>query len=387
MPSYQDSTSTAGPADGDRSATVVACAAVMTFLATVAVGLRFYVRGKHLRSIKSEDWCILVAMILCIVSAAFMIEATRSGLGRHVGEVSFAGMAGYLKNSYFQTLCYNLSLCFTKLSILLLYLRVLTPENARKVTWATIGIVAIYNAWALAMYLTMCIPLHKMWEGPSVPGYCHPDSVWWALTYLHIVTDFMIFVIPVPVVVGMTLPTRQKAGLLVVFTMGLFVCLISVIRTIFLNQLLYSTDPTWDLVIIANWSSAEINAAVVCACLPTLRPALARAFGPLLDRVFPEQHQSLEYPSDGAPRTIGSMPMNAFGSGQRGNGSGAPARAGSSWPVTDEDSLSLTEAETIGNQHHSKDLDPGRELDVHGHVSGVESSTELVSPPKVHVKG
>jgi hypothetical protein len=98
---------------------------------------------------------------------------------------------------------------------------VLTPENARRVTWVTMGIVAIYNAWGLAMYLTMCIPLHRMWEGPSVPGSCHPGSVWWALTYLHIITDFMIFVIPVPVVVYMTLPARQKMGLLAVFTMGL----------------------------------------------------------------------------------------------------------------------------------------------------------------------
>ena len=106
------------------------------------------------------------------------------------------------------------------MSILLLYLRVLTHDYIRKVTWVTIGIVGTYNAWAMGMYLSMCVPLEKVWE-PLMDGYCHPWSVWWALTYLHIITDFMIFVIPIPVVVTMTIPKRQKAGLLIVFTMGL----------------------------------------------------------------------------------------------------------------------------------------------------------------------
>jgi hypothetical protein len=120
------------------------------------------------------------------------------------------------------TLFYNLSLCFTKLSILLLYFRVLTYDYARKVIWVVFGIVGIYNAWGIAMYLTMCVPLAKMWDPVhNEGGYCHPWSVWWALTYLHIATDFMIFLVPVPVVVSMTIPLRQKVGLLIVFTMGL----------------------------------------------------------------------------------------------------------------------------------------------------------------------
>ena len=119
-----------------------------------------------------------------------------------------------------QTLFYNLSLCFTKLSILMLYLRVLTHDYIRKVTWAAISIVGIYNAWGLCMYFTICIPLPKMWD-PSLSGHCHPLSVWWALTYLHIATDFILFFIPIPVVVTMTVPLRQKVGLMIVFTMGL----------------------------------------------------------------------------------------------------------------------------------------------------------------------
>jgi hypothetical protein len=96
----------------------------------------------------------------------------------------------------------------------------LTHDYIRKVTWGALAIVVIYNAWGVAMYLTMCVPIAKMWDR-SIGGYCHPHSVWWALTYLHIITDFMIFIIPIPVVVTMTIPMRQKVGLLAVFTLGL----------------------------------------------------------------------------------------------------------------------------------------------------------------------
>ena len=113
-----------------------------------------------------------------------------------------------------------MSLFFTKVSILLLYLRVLTHEYIRKISWWTLAFVVLYNVWGLGMYLTMCIPLQKMWDS-DLEGYCHPWEVWWALTYLHLITDFVIFLIPIPVVVTMTVPLRQKIGLLVVFTLGL----------------------------------------------------------------------------------------------------------------------------------------------------------------------
>jgi hypothetical protein len=120
---------------------------------------------------------------------------------------------------YFMNLFYNLSLSFTKISILLLYLRVLTYDYIRKATYVTLAIVIVYNLWGIVMCITICIPIARMWD-PSIPGYCHPFAVWWALVYLHIITDFIIFLLPIPVVITMSIPTRQKAGLLVIFTLG-----------------------------------------------------------------------------------------------------------------------------------------------------------------------
>ena len=124
------------------------------------------------------------------------------------------------QTTYVKTLFYNLSLCFTKISILLLYLRLFkTYDYLRIAIWSVLSIVVVYNLWSICMYLTFCIPLQKYWHR-EIEGYCHPVTVWWALTYLHIISDFMIFVLPIPGIVPMSIPRSQRAGLLCLLCIG-----------------------------------------------------------------------------------------------------------------------------------------------------------------------
>jgi hypothetical protein len=45
------------------SGSIIACVGVMFAASTVSLGLRFYVRGRLLRAIAAEDWCILAAWV------------------------------------------------------------------------------------------------------------------------------------------------------------------------------------------------------------------------------------------------------------------------------------------------------------------------------------
>jgi hypothetical protein len=49
--------------EGDLTGNIIACAVVMPVLASSFIGLRFYIRGRILRAVKIEDWCILVALV------------------------------------------------------------------------------------------------------------------------------------------------------------------------------------------------------------------------------------------------------------------------------------------------------------------------------------
>jgi len=67
--------------------------------------------------------------------------------------------------------------------------------------------------------MTLCIPLQAYWDS-SIHGDCKPISYMWAAIGLHIATDFLIFLIPIPVVWSMIIPIRQKIGLILIFALG-----------------------------------------------------------------------------------------------------------------------------------------------------------------------
>jgi len=53
-------------------------------------------------------------------------------------------------------------------------------------------------------------------------------------------------------------------------------CAISVIRIFTLKEALATEDPTYYNTGAACWSVVELNCAILCSCLPTLRPLVAK---------------------------------------------------------------------------------------------------------------
>ena len=62
------------------------------------------------------------------------------------------------------------------------------------------------------------------------------------------------------------------------------VCIISVVRVILIWRDIESgnTDVTWNAASTANWNTFEVNIAIICACLTTIKPAITRMFPSLL---------------------------------------------------------------------------------------------------------
>lgn len=114
---------------------------------------------------------------------------------------------------------YQFSLAFTKVSILILYLRLLTYHPARWLVYTMLCVVVIYNIWGFVSEMTTCIPLSKLWSDPGY-GSCHPMSFTWAVIGLHIVTDFLILFLPIPIFFNVKMSSSKKITVLAVFTVG-----------------------------------------------------------------------------------------------------------------------------------------------------------------------
>lgn len=113
-----------------------------------------------------------------------------------------------------------MSICLTKVSILLLYLRSLTYEWTKISLWILMAVVVVTGLAYIGVVATACLPLHALWDDAAHAAYCHPREVYYAIAGLQIGTDFLIFLLPLPVVWSMRSPRDQKAVLITVFSFG-----------------------------------------------------------------------------------------------------------------------------------------------------------------------
>ncbi|OCL13370.1 hypothetical protein AOQ84DRAFT_283276, partial [Glonium stellatum] len=93
---------------------------------------------------------------------------------------------------------------------------------------------------------------------------------------INIVTDCTILILPMPFIKKLQIPKRQKITLMVILSIGTFTRLTSMLRLHALYVLSKSKDPTWDQPATAYWSAIGLNTAIICACVPVLRPLVSR---------------------------------------------------------------------------------------------------------------
>jgi hypothetical protein len=202
---------------------IIISSAVCWFIAAFFVSLRFYTRRIIIRVLGPSDWSILLALIFAGATCGGVIEQAIHGAGHHVWDLDpndTASAMAWGRAAWYGILFYSLSLCFSKIAILLLYIHLFTFKWARLGGQILFGIVVISHLYMTLVAFTACIPLYSYWDFTVTKKYCHAQSIWWSSTGLHMVTDFLIFLLPMPIVWTIRLPRRQKLILSAVFGFG-----------------------------------------------------------------------------------------------------------------------------------------------------------------------
>ncbi|CAI7582898.1 unnamed protein product [Penicillium viridicatum] len=261
-----------------RGAQGLIVSVVFTALATCFVGMRMYTRIKLMNRVEANDWMVVIALVNSYIFMALDIIEAVSGMGVHFKDIPPGIFLRQMKAFWLTIPFYNAAVLCAKASILMQYFRVFPTHRMRVVCWTMITILAIYGTWAVISAFLNCIPVAKFWDD-SIKGYClNKTKLWFSNASMHISTDIAILVIPIPALIAVDLPRKQKFALMIMFALGGFVCITSIIRLLSLKQIADSTDPTYDNVGAASWSAIECNTGIICACLPTLKPLVARIF-------------------------------------------------------------------------------------------------------------
>ncbi|KAK4195884.1 hypothetical protein QBC40DRAFT_184766 [Triangularia verruculosa] len=277
------------PTDAGRSlqADIVACAVLTWLIALGFVAVRFYTRGRLNNVLGASDWCIIPALVFSAGVTASSLEQMARGAGKHAWEADWMQMSALERAAWYGILFYNLSLTFSRISILLLYRRIFTYSWAKRAIQIVLVLVVLIGIWLVVSVCTACIPLEAFWNWGlffTQEVYCQPGNIWWANAALHIVSDLVIMALPMPVLSALKLARRQKYALVGVFALGFFVCIVSIIRLVYLIDVvkMQGYDATYSSAQMIYWTSVEVNAAICCACLMTLKPLIQRLFPRLL---------------------------------------------------------------------------------------------------------
>jgi hypothetical protein len=170
---------------------------------------------------------------------------------------------------------------FIKMSLLFLYLRLSPDQIFRTLVYIMIFVSAGFGIGSVCSAALQCRPISKLWI-PDTPGSCiHVITFYYANAVINIVTDIIIYALPIRILWALQLPKRQRLGLVLLFSLGGLVVVASLIRLATLKALINSTDPTWSLVSPYNWSTIEIHVGIFITCGPAFK-AFVRRYLPRL---------------------------------------------------------------------------------------------------------
>lgn len=325
-----------------RSETVLAVTIVMVTISSLFVGFRILSRGAIVKRIMLDDYFILVAWALAVGLSAGVCYSTVYGLGRHEVDIPAEWQRSLRESYYAVSVLYQPALMATKTSILAFYLSLSTADRVFK--WACLVTLGVVNAGGLALtFVTafQCSPVNALFQ-MVIPANAHCTdilTIYLASVPLNLITDLALLLLPMPILTAMRLPRKQKIILVVTFSAGIFVAVVDVVRISYLqsaaearlsqiqssrssaaaaassssataSSLNVSTmemDTSWYLSYTYLWTAIEVNVGIMCACVPALKPLVAR-FLPTMLR-DPGEHSRFASVSDkGQAARTGAVP-------------------------------------------------------------------------------
>ncbi|KAJ8118631.1 hypothetical protein OPT61_g445 [Boeremia exigua] len=249
-------------------------------IAMIIVFLRLYVRIGWLKKSWWDDYLMVAAMVFSIGTTVLVIMATQMyGWDKHVWDMKRPELSTGRKASMAGQTLFVLASSTVKMSILVSYFRI-APEKSlfRKLVWGTFALVFTAFVVFLVALWVQCIPISSYWKLTADHRDCIPEGPpLMVQSILNVVTDFMIYALPIPTLFSLSLPWNQRIGLVILFSVGGVIVVAGSFRAYWIHYTLFETyDATWEGYNIWIWTAIETNVGVICGCIPALKPLLFR---------------------------------------------------------------------------------------------------------------
>lgn len=195
-------------------------------LATLFVLARIATKSLLSRTWGSDDTTLTLSWLSSLALTVLSCLQTRYGAGQHLASVPLSNLKPSLQLAYATLLLYNLTLCLTKVSISLFYLRVFADRWNKPLSLAALTFVVAYTVPLEIVSVAQCRPVAGVWdraalvaEGKEVTCI---DTIpaFYTSAVCNILADAWLIVHAVPRVLGLQMGRRQKGLLLFFLSLG-----------------------------------------------------------------------------------------------------------------------------------------------------------------------
>lgn len=267
----------------------IAIAIVFLVLPTSIVGLRIWAKTMSRKGLGWDDFLILLALTTLIGSCIVQLIAAIDGqLGQHQTDepngMPILNDPRFLRYEMCKFALQMLTYAgygFAKASILVLYMRIFDVRAFR--IRAKI-LLAVVTAWTVSFFfasLFQCYPITPLIEQFYDRKCVNTTPLWYTGSSTDIILDCLILGLPIPMVIKLHLPWKQRICVLCMLLLGALATGSSVARLVVYVQVgsvlaVHFNDETYYTTPVFIWSVIELALAVISACLPTLRPIYLR---------------------------------------------------------------------------------------------------------------
>ncbi|TID19487.1 hypothetical protein E6O75_ATG06825 [Venturia nashicola] len=275
-----------------RGNTLIIFNSVLLGFMTIILGLRLYTRLILNNFFGWDDGFIICSyMSTVLMNVTVGLGSERYGWNRHAWDIPPSMGKTAFHVAFYAKLCFLFAGFFTAMSLLAFYYRLIQKTSVR---WfrITLHCSVVFNivAWLPFVFteIFVCIPVYAYWSFPEPAGSrCMREGPATMVGGLvKIVVDLLIASLPIPLVMRMDMQKKQRYMVTLLLGLGYIVCVAGAVRAYYTWKSFYNTnDASWDQYPAFVAAALENNLAIICACVPTIRPLFPHLFGGPVSRI------------------------------------------------------------------------------------------------------
>ncbi|KAL0931313.1 CFEM domain-containing protein [Colletotrichum truncatum] len=245
---------------------------ILFILPTAFIGIRIANKIMNPSIWGADDITAVLGYICTLPLVPIIYRSLDIGLGDAVWNVEPSAVTEFFKMLFASQVLYLTGLMVIKASILFFFLRIFPAPGVRKILWATQAVNFVVGLVYVSLTFAQCRPLSMYWTGwdKDHSQVCF-DFNKLILTHasINIAMDVWMLILPLTQLYKLNLVLRKKVGVMLMFSVGLFLAAVSAIRIHTMVRFMKASNVTSEALWVYVWTFTELCVGVFVACLPS----------------------------------------------------------------------------------------------------------------------